>query len=176
MTPLEFSEKYVTTPMDDYVCLVHDPRESSPVGQTYTIEYLGNVVDGVPIKYLNVDIELIKDITMRLLEDGQPVWMGCDTDKQMHRDLGLWDAELFDYSGVYGADFSLDKASRLDYHQTRMTHAMMFTGVDVVDGKPRRCICLPVSHPIQSGGADLHHRVSGERGGRRAHQVFERRH
>ena len=73
-----------------------------------------------------------------MLEDGKPVWMGCDTGKQMHRDLGIWDSDLFDYAGVYGTDFALDKAARLDYHQTSMTHAMMFTGVDVVDGKPRR--------------------------------------
>ena len=138
MTPLEFAAKYITTPMDDYVCLVHDPRENSPFGRTFTIEYLGNVVDGSPIRYLNVEIQLMKDITMRMLQDGKPVWMGCDTSKQMHRNLGLWDADLFDYSGVYGAEFSLDKAARLEYQQTRMTHAMLFTGVDVVDGKPRR--------------------------------------
>jgi bleomycin hydrolase len=56
----------------------------------------------------------------------------------MHRDLGIWDANLFDYQKVYEADFSLDKANRLQYHQTRMTHAMLFTGVDVLDGKPTR--------------------------------------
>jgi len=138
LTPLEFAQKYVVTPMEDYVCVVHDPRETSPFGRTFTIQYLGNVVDGPAIKYLNVDIERIKQFAQRLLEDGKPVWMGCDTGKQMHRDLGLWDAELFNYPGVYGADFSLDKAARLEYHQTRMTHAMLFTGVDVVDGKPRR--------------------------------------
>ena len=138
MTPLEFAEKYITTPMDEYVCLVHDPRQSSPSGRTYTVQYLGNVVDGARIKYLNVDIDLMKDIAMRMLQDGQPVWMGCDTGKQMHRDKGLWDAELFDYASVYRADFEMDKAERLEYHQTAMTHAMLFTGVDVVDGKPRR--------------------------------------
>ena len=138
MTPKEFSEKYVTEPLEDYVSLVHDPRSTSPMGRTFTIAYLGNDVEGPPIKYLNVDIQLIKDITLRLLQDGKPVWMGCDTGKQMHRDLGLWDSDLFDYAGVYGAEFSLDKAARLEYHQTRMTHAMLFTGVDVVDGEPRR--------------------------------------
>ena len=138
MTPLEFAQKYISTPMEDYVCVVHDPRETSPFGRTFTIQYLGNVVDGPAIKYLNVDIELIKGMAQRMLEDGMPVWMGCDTGKQMHRDLGLWDAELFDYPGVYNAEFSLDKAARLEYHQTRMTHAMLFTGVDVIDGKPRR--------------------------------------
>ena len=138
MTPLEFAEKYVVTPLEEYVSLVHDPRETSPHGKTFTVAYLGNVAGAPPIKYLNVDIQLMKDIAMQMLLEGKPVWMGCDTGKQMHRDLGIWDAELFDYSSVYGADFDMDKAERLEYHQTRMTHAMMFTGVDVVDGKPRR--------------------------------------
>ena len=137
-TPLEFAEKYIATPMEDYVCLVHDPRRANPPGRTYTVQYLGNVVDGSRIKYLNVDIELMKDIAMRMLQDGTPVWMGCDTGKQMHRDKGLWDAELFNYGSVYNAEFSMDKEERLEYHQTAMTHAMLFTGVDVVDGSPRR--------------------------------------
>ena len=62
----------------------------------------------------------------------------CDVGKQLHREKGLWDANLFDYAGVYDAEFSLDKAGRLDYHQTQMTHAMLFTGVDIADGRARR--------------------------------------
>jgi len=138
VTPQEFATEYLQTDIHDYVSLVHDPRESSPEGATFTVEYLGNVVDAPAIRYLNVDIQLMKDIALKMLQDGKPVWMGCDTGKQMHRDLGLWDADLFDYGSVYGTDFSMDKAERLEYHQTAMTHAMMFTGVDVVDGVPRR--------------------------------------
>ena len=138
VTPQEFATEYLQTDIHDYVSLVHDPRESSPEGATFTVEYLGNVVDAPAIRYLNVDIQLMKDIALKMLQDGKPVWMGCDTGKQMHRDLGLWDADLFDYGSVYGTDFSMDKAERLEYHQTAMTHAMMFTGVDVVDGIPRR--------------------------------------
>ena len=138
VTPQEFATEYLQTDIHDYVSLVHDPRESSPEGATFTVEYLGNVVDAPAIRYLNVDIQLMKDIAFKMLQDGKPVWMGCDTGKQMHRDLGLWDADLFDYGSVYGTDFSMDKADRLEYHQTAMTHAMMFTGVYVVDGVPRR--------------------------------------
>ena len=138
ITPLEFARKYVTTPYEDYVCLVHDPRESSPMGRTFTIGYLGNVVGGSAVKYLNVDIEVLKRLTLESILDGKPVWMGCDVGKQMHRERGIWDAELFDYGAVYGAEFGLDKAARLEYGQTQMTHAMLFTGVDVVDGAPRR--------------------------------------
>ena len=64
MTPIEFAEKYIVTPMDDYVCLVHDPRKSNPYGKTFTIQYLGNVVDGPPIKYINVSIDVMIDIDL----------------------------------------------------------------------------------------------------------------
>jgi bleomycin hydrolase len=137
MTPQQFLAKYVTLPLDDYVCLVHDPRPSSPFGRTYTVEYLGNIV-GQGVTYLNVEAELIKEIAMRTVVDGEPVWFGCDVGKMMRRDLGLWDADLFEYDDLYDTSFTLSKAERLLYHETLMTHAMLFTGVDVVGDRPRR--------------------------------------
>ena len=138
MTPQEFARKYVTADLDEYVCLVHDPRPGSPFGRTFTVAYLGNVVGGEPVKYLNVDIDTMKKIAMRTLLDGEPVWFGCDCSPQMDRDIGIWDAHLFDYEGVYDTTFALNKAERLIYLQSSMNHAMLFTGVDIVDGQPRR--------------------------------------
>jgi bleomycin hydrolase len=136
MTPQAFAAQYTTIALDDYVCLVHDPRHA--YGKTYTVDFLGNVVGGEPVVYLNVDIQLIKAITQKTLEDGEPVWMGCDVGKQMSNKFGLWDQQLYDFEGVYDTVYTNDKANRLRYRQTVMTHAMLFTGVDVVDGKPRR--------------------------------------
>jgi bleomycin hydrolase len=138
MTPRSFTEKYVTLPIEDYVCLVHDPRPDSPIGRTFTVDYLGNVAGGTPVVYLNIDIERMKQITADIIQYGEPVWMGCDVGKMMRRDMGLWDAKLFDYEGVYGSPFELEKAERLLYGHSLMTHAMLFTGVDMVQGKPRR--------------------------------------
>ncbi|MCK6438826.1 MAG: C1 family peptidase [Planctomycetes bacterium] len=138
MTPKEFAQKYLTTPLDEYVCLVDDPRKSNPKGKVYTVEYLGNVAGGEPVRYLNVEIELIKELTMKAILDGEPVWFGCDTGKMMSRDLGLWDEKLFDFEGIYGTSFASTKEERLLYGQSQMNHAMVFTGVDVVDGKPRK--------------------------------------
>ena len=39
---------------------------------------------------------------------------------------------------MYDHEFGLAKADRLVYRERQMTHAMLFTGVDVVDGAPRR--------------------------------------
>lgn len=138
LTPSEFAGKYVSVPVDDYVCLVNDPRPTSPFGRTFTVEFLGNVVGGGIVKYLNVEIGQMKDFAMRSIVDGEPVWFGCDTGKMMRRDMGIWDRQLFDYETLYDTDFGLDKAARLIYHQSAMNHAMLFTGVDVVDGSPRR--------------------------------------
>lgn len=138
MTPLSFARKYVTLPLADYVCLVNDPRPSSPYGRTFTVEYLGNVVGAQPVVYLNVDIATMKRIALRILRDREPVWFGCDVGKMLDRDAGLLDAELRDYESLYGMSFSMDKASRLLHGATGMTHAMLFTGVDVLHGRPRR--------------------------------------
>ena len=136
MTPLEFVDEYVEVDWEDYICIVNDPRNE--YYRTYTVDFLQNVAGGPPVVYLNVPSDEMKDITQRLLEDGIPVWMGCDVGKNMARKRGLWDAELYDLKGLYGIQFGMEKADRLRFGQTMMTHAMLFTGVDVVDGKPRR--------------------------------------
>jgi bleomycin hydrolase len=138
LTPREFAARYVELPLDEYVCLVHDPRPANPYGRTYTVQYLGNVVGGRRVTYLNIEMGLLKQIAQRTLEAGEPVWFGCDVGKQMRRDMGLMDRDLYDLGSVYGTSFEMDKAGRLEYGETRMTHAMLFTGVDVVDGQVRR--------------------------------------
>ncbi len=138
LTPQEFAAKYVDLPLDEYVCLVHDPRPSSPQGRTFTVDFLGNVVGGPPVTYLNVSIPLIKSIAAQTLQGGEPVWFGCDVGKMMSNDYGIWDASLYDLPSVYDTAFALDKADRLAYHETQMTHAMLFTGVDVLDGVTRK--------------------------------------
>ena len=138
LTPLELAERYVDIPLADYVCLVNDPRPSSPMGRTFTVEHLGNVVGAPPVTYLNVDLPTMKRLAAGALQEDEPVWFGCDVAKMMSDSHGLWDATLYDYASVYGADFALDKSDRLLYHETQMTHAMLFTGVDLLDGTPRR--------------------------------------
>jgi bleomycin hydrolase len=138
LTPQEFAARYVDLPVSDYVCLVNDPRPSSPIGRTFTVEYLGNVVGGPPVTYLTVEVQQIKDIAAATIVGGEPVWFGCDVGKMMSNDYAYWDAALYDLPSVYNAAFDLDKAARLAYHESAMTHAMLFTGVDVLDGATRR--------------------------------------
>lgn len=138
MTPREFADAYVTVPLTDYVCLVNDPRPTSPFGRTYTVEHLGNVVGAPPVTYLNVQTDLMKKLAAAAIVGGEAVWFGCDTDQMSHSELGLWDAALFDRAAVYATTPDLAKADRLTHHESMMTHAMLFTGVDLQGDLPRR--------------------------------------
>ncbi len=138
ITPQEFAARYVDLPLDDYVCLVHDPRPSSPSGRTFTVQYLGNVLGAPPVTYLNVDMSLIKEIASSTLRSGEPVWFGCDVAPNMSNDFGIWDTALYEVGAVYDTEFTLDKSSRLLFGESQMTHAMLFTGVDVLDSATRK--------------------------------------
>ncbi|WP_265446416.1 aminopeptidase C [Flexivirga meconopsidis] len=138
MTPQDFRDRYLTVNVDDYVCLVDDPRASSPRGRTFTVDQLGNIVGGDPVCYLNVPASVLKTVAAQAIQDGEPVWFGCDVGQMEERQLGIWDAHLYDLEGVYDTRFELDKADRLDYHETLMTHAMLFTGVDLAGDTPRK--------------------------------------
>ncbi|RNI22786.1 aminopeptidase C [Flexivirga caeni] len=138
LTPAQFRDRYVTIDVDDYVCLVDDPRPTSPRGRTFTVDHLGNVVGGAPVRYLNVPPETLKSLAAEAITSGEPVWFGCDVGQMMERDLGIWDARLYDFAGVYGTSFELDKAERLALHETLMTHAMLLTGVDLDGNTPRK--------------------------------------
>lgn len=138
LTPQEFQQRYFTIDAEELVCLVHDPRPTSPYGRTYTVDMLGNVVGASQVVYLNIEMATMKKIAADMIVGGMPVWFGCDVGQQMDRDRGIWDARLHGLEDVYATELSLDKAARLDYHQTLMTHAMLLTGVDLVGGSPRK--------------------------------------
>jgi bleomycin hydrolase len=138
LTPTEFRDRYLTIDVDDYVCLVDDPRPTSPRGRTFTVDQLGNVVGGSPVRYLNVPPATLKSLAAQAIVAGEPVWFGCDVGQMMERDLGIWDAGLYDFDGVYDTELSLDKADRLQLHETLMTHAMLLTGVDLDGDTPRK--------------------------------------
>lgn len=131
LTPHEFMEKYVKPDLDSMVCLIHCPQSSKQYNTVYTIQYLGNVVEGDIIRYLNVELDVMKQAAVQMIKDGKPVWFGCDVGKMFDRDLGLMDMDLYEFEPIYGLQFGLDKAERLDYGQSAMNHAMVFTGVDL---------------------------------------------
>merc|ERR1711871_1678889 len=128
MTPLEFYKNMVPFKFDEYVCVVNDPRTDHKFNKTYTVKYLGNVVEGNKVKYLNLPIENLKDLAMKSINDNEPVWFGCDVGKWLHRDECSMDLDLVNYKNLFDVDFTMNKEERLLSGDSLMTHAMVLTG------------------------------------------------
>lgn len=140
ITPQQFWKKYVDAGLEDYVCLVDDPRKEHPKGTKIAIEHLGNVIGGDATEYLNVDTAFMKDCARRILdEQGIPVWFGADCHPMMLRNEGMWATDLFEYGSVCNVEYSMNKEERVNFADSAMNHAMAFVGVDVADdGKTTR--------------------------------------
>ncbi len=136
ITPLEFYEKYSEVKMRNYVSIINAPTEDKPFHQTYTVEFLGNVVDGQQIHYLNLEIDKLKELSVAQLKDGEPVWFGCDVGQMSDREQGIMDTDLYNYEDALHTNFTLDKGERLEYGESVLTHAMVFTGVNLYDNNP----------------------------------------
>lgn len=139
LTPKEFYKKYVGMDLNEYISLINAPTADKPYYRSYTVQFLGNVIEGRQVKYVNLPSEELKKAAIAQLSDGEPVWFGCDVGKRSNRDLGVMDPDIYDLPSLFGTGFPMTKAQRLDYGQSVMTHAMVFQGVNLdAEGKPDR--------------------------------------
>ncbi len=105
----------------------------------YTVQYLGNVKEAGGVRYLNLPVEELKRAAIAQLSDGKAVWFGSDVGQSSSRAGGLLDLDVYDVTTLFGTDFPMTKAQRLDYGESLMNHAMALTGVNIDDdGKPVR--------------------------------------
>ena len=138
LNPVDFYKKHSGVNLKEKLCLIHAPMSNKKMNELYTVSFLGNVIEGQIIKYANVELADIKKAAIKSIKNNESVWFGCDVGKMFHRDLGLMDMDLYDYEALFNTNFSMNKATRLEYGDSMMTHAMLFTGVDIINGKPRR--------------------------------------
>jgi bleomycin hydrolase len=138
LTPLSFYKEAEGGNLRDYVSLINSPTKDKPFLKSYTIPYLGNVVGGNDIRHLNLPIERLKELIITQIKAGEPVWFGSDVSKFGDRNGGVWDDKSFEIEDMLGMNLTLSKEDQLDYRDSAMNHAMVITGVDIVDMKPKR--------------------------------------
>lgn len=138
LTPQEFFQKYIGWNLDDYISIIQAPTTDKEYYKTYTIDMLGNVVGGRQIKHLNLPMQDLKDLAIKQLQAGESVWFGSDVIKYSETKLGIMALNTFDFDKLFNVDLNMSKADMLDYKQSMMDHAMVITGVDLVDGKPTK--------------------------------------
>ncbi len=139
LTPQEFFRKYVDMDLSDYISLINAPTPDKPYYRSYSVKFLGNVCEGRKVRYVNLPIEELKKAAIAQMRDGEPVWFGCDVGKSSERASGVMSTQIYDKGDLFRTEFSMNKAERLEYGQSLMTHAMVFQGVNLDDdGAPTR--------------------------------------
>lgn len=139
LTPDQFYKEYVGDILDEYVSITNAPTKDKPFLRTYTVDYLGNVLDGNEIRHLNIELAAFKKLILAQLSDREVVWFGSDVGKFGDRDAGIWDDGAYDYETAFDINFDLTKEEGLDYRQSAMNHAMVITGVNLDEnGNPTK--------------------------------------
>lgn len=138
VTPVQFYNEHVKPyfNMEDKICLVNDPRPQNPYNRLYTVEYLGNMAGGRKTLYNNQPIDVLKKLAAASIKDGEAVWFGCDVAKHFYGKLGINDMNIFNHELVFGVSVkNMNKAERLIFGESMMTHAMVLTAVTEKDGQ-----------------------------------------
>ena len=139
LTPLTFYQKYVDLKLADYVSIINAPTADKPYGRSYTVEMLGNVVGSKPVRYLNVEMNRLKELAIAQMQAGETVWFGSDVAQSSNRKAGVMAEGMHDFTASMDIQITQDKAGRLDYSESLMTHAMVLTGVDLDEnGKAKK--------------------------------------
>jgi len=138
-TPLDFYKSNIGVASEkggvsERFSLVNDPRNEYM--RLLTVDRLLNVAGGRGVRYVNVDMTTMKNAIIAMIKDQRPVFFGCDVGKFSDRTAGIMDTELFDYELGFNISLKASKAQRLSTHESAMTHAMVLSGVHIVDGKP----------------------------------------
>ena len=95
-------------------------------------------MEGRKVFYLNLPIKEVKELTLKQLRDKEAVWFGCDMGKNLDRESGYMHDDLYFYNEALASCIDLDKGKRLDYCDGKMTHAMIFSGVNIIDEEVNR--------------------------------------
>ena len=138
-TPQQFFAEFVDMDLDSYISVINAPTADKPYLRSYTVKFLGNVAEDGGLRYVNLPIDALKRVAIAQMKDGLPVWFGSDVDQCFLRGDGVLDPAALDVDGLFGlpVEAGFDKASRLEYSESLMTHAMTLQGVNLdAEGKP----------------------------------------
>ena len=138
LTPITFYQKYCDRNFDDYITVVSSPQSSKQYQQLYSLESQNTVVEGHPMRLLNLAPNRLKELATEALQNKETIWFGNDVLADLDRPKGWLDRNLYDYSSLFDIDLTMPKDQRLDYRQGVVSHAMTLTGVNLVEGQPTK--------------------------------------
>ena len=120
-----FNDKYIKNILNNYISISY--LDSLEFKKEYDINFLSMKIDNE--KYLNLNLDQIRNAIIKSLQDKNPVWFGCSfsymSGSYKNTD-GILDDELykFDRLGIK----KLPKVLVEKYDMPAYSHAMVFTG------------------------------------------------
>lgn len=137
LTPIEFKNKFLTLNLNDFVSIGNVPMYNKEYYKVYKKKYLENVYENSSFKFINLPINDIKEIVIKQLKHGIPVYMGANIYKFRDVKSGVLDTRLYNYEESLNLK-RLSKEEALNLYDICCHHVMVFTGVNLIDDKPQR--------------------------------------
>ena len=135
-TPQSFFEEVVDVDLRDYVPIYNHTLR--PYNKLYQMRLARNIYDRPDNVVVNLDTQQMREFALKQLLDNEPVYFACDVSKEDSYEHGIMSPKIYDYEALYGLDFTMTKADKFRYRESRSTHAMVFVGVDTLEGKPTK--------------------------------------
>jgi len=132
-TPKSFFEEVVDVNLRDYVPIYNHPVR--PYNKLYQMRLARNIYNRPDNTIINLDTQQMREFALKQLLDNQPVYFACDVSKEDSYEHGIMAPKIYDYEALYGVDFSMSKADKFRYLESHSTHAMVFVGVDTLEGE-----------------------------------------
>ncbi len=137
ISPMEFKEKFLTMDLDNYVGIANVPMYNKEYFKLYQKKYTENVFRHSYVEFINMPINVLKELAIKQLKDGVPVYFGCNMTKMKNSNLGIMDSKLYNYEKVLGINL-LSKKEALSMYDIDYQHVMLITGVHIENGKSIR--------------------------------------
>lgn len=137
ITPKEFANRYLTMNLNDLVGIANIPMYNKDYYKLYQKKHTENVFNHSYVETLNMPIHVLKELAMKQIKDGIPVYFACDMKKMRDRELGIMDSELYNYKAVFSIEL-LTKEEALSMYDIDYQHVMLLTGVHVENDHPIR--------------------------------------
>lgn len=133
-TPRSFAAATLADDLEGFVALYSVPTLA--FGRKYAIDLDRAILERPDMTFVNAPLEVLKDAARQCLLADQPVWFGADVSQEMAGDQGLMMADVRDFASLYGMDLAQDRRALFETRRSVPNHNMVFTGVDLRDGRP----------------------------------------
>ena len=134
ITPIEFANKYLTINLNDLKGIANVPMYNKEYNKLYKKKHTENIFNNSDVEFINMPINVLKELAVKHLKNGIPVYFGCDMKKMRDNDLGIMDSTLYNYKEVFNIDL-LSKEEALSLYDIDYQHVMLITGVHIENDK-----------------------------------------